>query len=412
SLATCRVDTFAAEHPTYDGRGVVVAVLDSGVEINAPGLQTLPDGSRKVIDVQDFTGEGDLFYVRTEPGPSEGEAILRDEQDRPVVVRLPAFAQGQETFYTWFQEEQFENSDIADFDDDGRVATTIPILIAQEAIGGLPQFVALFDRNQNRDFGDETALADYRLRQDHLLLDRPKPEAQRPQISIAVNLFPAERRLSLHFDDGGHGTHVAGIAAGYRLGGQPTFMGVAPGAHVISCKIGNNQLSGGSTTPGSKLEAFRYAARYAREHDVPVVINLSYGIGSEREGASSIDRGLEQVLRENPLLTVCTSAGNSGPGLSTVGTPAAAPSAIAVGALLPAETARDGRGMLLPGDAVAIFSSRGGEVLKPDIATPGYATSSVPLWNRGGDLWQGTSMASPYAAGLCARLISGVLQER
>ena len=38
-----------------------------------------------------------------------------------------------------------------------------------------------------------------------------------------------------------------------------------PGAEVISLKIGDNRLSGGATTDGSKLAAVKWAAAWARQ---------------------------------------------------------------------------------------------------------------------------------------------------
>ena len=213
------------------------------------------------------------------------------------------------------------------------------------------------------------------------------------------------------FDNGAHGTHVAGIAAGYRINNQDGFDGVAPGAKVIGLKIGtrrpgqperNRELQEGNQVRGP------VRPRAQRAGGVQSLVRRRFG---DRRATPTSTSCSTRCCARIPYLVFCTSAGNAGPGLSTVGTPAAATEAISVAALMAADTGRDVAGYTMDAAVVTPFSSRGGELDKPDLATPGWSTSTVPRWTRSGDFWSGTSMASPYAAGLCATLISHALHE-
>ncbi|MCG3136940.1 MAG: hypothetical protein HJJLKODD_00778 [Phycisphaerae bacterium] len=414
SLSTCGVDKFHKENPEVDGRGVVIAVLDTGVDMGVPGLTVTPDGQPKVIDVQDFTGEGDVALSEISYDVQRDKLVRNDNENNPVEYGFtPANKQPAGTRF-WFgllPESRFANSEVTDPNNNGQTSDDYAILVMVPPGAADDQAVVYVDTNCNRDWSDEKALLNYHVKQDTFQFAREKKESQFALLTCAVNVFLSDKKVILHFDDGGHGTHVAGIAAGYRINNQPNFHGVAPGAKVISLKIGNNTYSGGATVTASKKKAFEYAAEYARKHNVPVVCNLSYGIGSERDGHSDIDTFLDKLLRENPNLVVFTSAGNEGPGLSSVGTPAAAPAAITIAALLAADSARDVMSVQMEGPQLALFSSRGGELAKPDIAVPGYATSTVPRWNRRGDFWRGTSMASPYACGMGAVMVSAAVKQ-
>src|SRR4051812_18208909 len=46
---------FRAAHPTWDGRGVKVGILDSGVTLDHPSLQTTTTGAPKIIDWVTYT---------------------------------------------------------------------------------------------------------------------------------------------------------------------------------------------------------------------------------------------------------------------------------------------------------------------------------------------------------------------
>ncbi|XP_037496438.1 tripeptidyl-peptidase 2-like [Jatropha curcas] len=53
-------DRFIDAHPEFGGRGVVIAIFDSGVDPAAAGLQLTSDGKPKILDVIDCTGSGDI----------------------------------------------------------------------------------------------------------------------------------------------------------------------------------------------------------------------------------------------------------------------------------------------------------------------------------------------------------------
>jgi hypothetical protein len=156
------------------------------------------------------------------------------------------------------------------------------------------------------------------------------------------------------------------------------------------------------------IRAIDYAINFAAHRRLPLVLNMSFGVGNEREGAARIDQMIDSVLTRHPDVVFTISAGNDGPGLSTMGFPGSATRALTIGAVYPlvfAGPAPAGRT-----DPIADFSSRGGELAKPDLAAPGLAYSTVPKWNTGSEQKGGTSMASPHAAGLAALLISALVQ--
>ena len=268
-------------------------------------------------------------------------------------------------------------------------------------------WVAFLDTNLDGSFEDEMPLHDYRQGREMIALGR-KP------ISIVANFSESPDSapvLDLFFDTSGHGTHVAGIAAGYNLFDVAGFTGVAPGAQIIGLKIANN-ARGGVTVHGSMMRAIDYAARYAAQRNLPLVLNMSFGVGNEHEGRAVIDSIVDAFLLAHPEAVFTISAGNDGPGWSTLGFPGSADFAISVGATYPGVFAAAPQpGVPAARDVLGWFSSRGGELAKPDIVTPGVAFSSVPRWDTGNEIKGGTSMSSPHAAGLAACLVSALAQE-
>jgi tripeptidyl-peptidase-2 len=396
-LKSTGVDVFRAAHPTYDGRGVLIAILDSGVDPAVPGLIATSTGAPKVIELRDFSGEGRIALTEF-PAPTDS-----DMRGAARIGRLT-------TATTWyrgtFRELPLGRPPASDVNGNGRNTDQFPVVVVKASDG----WVAFLDTNLDGSFEDEMPLHDYRQGRETIALGK-KPltiVANFSEVEGAAGTAPV---LDLYFDTSGHGTHVAGIAAGYNLYNISGFHGVAPGAQIMGLKIANN-ARGGVTVHGSMLRAIDYAARYAAQRNLPLVLNMSFGVGNEHEGRAVIDSIVDAFLLTHPDAVFAISAGNDGPGLSTLGFPGSADLALSVGASYPGVFAQPPQPGVPPArDVLGWFSSRGGELAKPDIVTPGVAYSTVPRWNTGGEIKGGTSMSAPHASGLAACLASALVQE-
>lgn len=119
-----------------------------------------------------------------------------------------------------------------------------------------------------------------------------------------------------HQDDAvGHGTHVAGIAAGdgsVAGNGQPvgTFVGMAPEADIIV--VANRASSEIFGDSAETLDAISYIFDKATALGKPVVINLSQGDNlGPHDGTSLLEQGIDNLLGA-PGRAMVKSAGNEG----------------------------------------------------------------------------------------------------
>jgi tripeptidyl-peptidase-2 len=393
------VDAFRQLHPTYDGRGVIIAVLDGGIDAGVPGLITTSTGAAKILDLRDFSGEG---RIALEPAHFTGDSIRIRGQLLRGMSRVTSLAVAGSVYTGVVSERAMGELPAADLNGNGEAEDQLPVVVARASDG----WFLMADTDGDGTLANQRPVHDYL--QGHETFGWSTHGRMTP-MTIAVNFAAGPGgapALDLFFDGDGHGSHVAGIAAGHELYGVTGFDGVAPGAQVIGLKISRDAIGGISVT-GSMFHAMDYAIRFARARGLPLVMNMSYGVGNEVEGSARIDAIVDSVLAANPGVVFTISAGNDGPGLSTLGFPGSATRPITVGATYPAA--------FLPEPPVstflAYFSSRGGELAKPDLVAPGFAYSTVPRWDIGDEQKEGTSMASPYACGLAARLVSGLAQE-
>ena len=399
---------FIEKNPQNNGKDVVIIILDTGVDMGVPGLQKLPDGEVKVIDAQDFSGEGDVYFDKAEFGEENNEKFVSAPGNLKLYHYDKLTLQPVDSiFYIGvLHEDKFKNSVIPDINNNGKEDDDFGFIVFKSKEG----WVAYIDLDGDGNLDDEQPVWNYKIKHQAIQFRGRDKKLNKNLATFAINIFPDEKRINFHYDGSSHGTHVAGIAAGYQLNGQKGLNGIAPGAKIISLKIGDCTLAGGATTTGSMLEAYEYGIEFAKKYDGPVVFNMSFGIGSEIEGQASMEFTLDEMLLENEKVLFCVSAGNEGPGISSVGLPAAANYVLSVGALNSKESARDVYGANIDQDKVFVFSSRGGELNKPDILTPGSASSTVPPFSTRENKW-GTSMASPQATGAVALLMSAAYHD-
>jgi tripeptidyl-peptidase II len=408
-LASTGVDRFLRAHPEFDGRGVLIGILDTGVDPGIPGLTTTTTGSPKVLDLRDFSGEGVVPLTQVTPA---GDSVDVAGHRLGGFGRVAALNTSGPYYAGTIAEIPLGEPPAADLNGNGQVSDTLPVIVVRAPDG----WVLLADTDGDRSLAGERPIHDYLAGRE---LFGWAPRGSTTKVDIAAN-FADERgapRLDLYFDTGSHGSHVSGIAAGHDIYGVPGFNGVAPGAQLLGLKIANS-AQGGISTTGSMLRGLDYAIRFAEARHLPLVLNLSFGVGNELEGQARIDRIVDSVLAKHPTVVLAISAGNDGPGLSTIGFPGSASRAMSVGATLPGTFLPPRQGTSGAGagaqssDLLAYFSARGGEVARPDLVTPGVAYSTVPRWRAGDEVAQGTSMAAPHATGLAALLVSAMAQEK
>ncbi len=398
------VDSFRLAYPDFDGRNVLIAILDSGLDPNLPGFSATTTGFRKILDLRDFSGEGRVALEQIEPGPNG--VVEVQGHTLGGFGRVARIAAGP--FYGGiFREIDLGAAPAADVNGNGHVGDEFALVVGRASDG----WVVVTDTDGDGTLDDERPVRDFLVGSETFTYRSGL--ADRGPMTIAVNFSQQDERprLDLFLDNSGHGSHVAGIAAGHDMFGIEGFDGVAPGAQLLGLKISNNARGGISVT-GSMVRAMNYAADFAARRALPLVLNMSFGVGNELEGSAAIDSLINDFALKHPDVLFVISAGNDGPGISSLGFPGSSDYAISVCALFPGVFARPPQPGVPPEkDVMGWWSARGGEVGKPDVCAPGVAFSNVPSWQTGEEISGGTSMAAPQVAGLAALLLSGARQN-
>ncbi|XP_024992283.1 tripeptidyl-peptidase 2 isoform X2 [Cynara cardunculus var. scolymus] len=454
-------DRFIEAHPEFDGRGVVIAIFDSGVDPAAAGLQVTSDGKPKVLDVIDCTGSGDIdvaTVVKADAngcihGASGASLIINPSWKNPsgdwhvgykliyelltdtLISRLK-----KERKKKWDEKNQEAIAEavkqVEEFDQKQRKVDEMKLKRIREDLQDRVDYL----KKQAESYDDKGPVIDAVVWHDgevwRVALDTQSleddPKCGRLADFVPLTNYKIERKygifskldactfvanvynegtiLSIVTDSSPHGTHVAGIATAFHPK-EPLLNGVAPGAQVISCKIGDSRL--GSMETGTGLTRALIAVV---EHKCDL-INMSYGESTMLPDYGRFVELVDEVVNKYRVVFV-SSAGNNGPALTTVGAPGGTTSSIiGVGAYVSPAMAAGAHALVEapPEGLEYTWSSRGPTAdgdLGVYVSAPGGAVAPVPTWTlQRRMLMNGTSMSSPSACGGVALVISAMKAE-
>lgn len=113
------------------------------------------------------------------------------------------------------------------------------------------------------------------------------------------------------FDYNGHGTAVAGVAAGNGRASSGVQIGAAPEASLIVVKLGRTGNEAFARTT-EIMRALKYIVDKARELNMPVSINISYGTNNgPHDGNTLFEAYIDSVAQEWKT-SISVATGNEG----------------------------------------------------------------------------------------------------
>ncbi len=441
---------------SVDGSQVKIGITDTGLTLNHPTFLSKKDKSKnRIFYLKDFTKEGRVYFnpkakfevssPATTGDTGGGEEDLLVNAEVLLTPKLPTMPLGDRLVQVnglkikvspelkvlltnpaskaklgVLSESAFQSdAEAVDINANGSQDDNLFMILVP---GATPEDdVVYLDKTGTGDFRNSKPLGNWNkthseisVKNEKIGFDLKSDELPKQDGSGTVTVRSAS---VVGFDPGNHGSHVAGIAAGSKtISNDPDdtlARGVAPEAEILLNRVCAN--NGGCNAAAAFIDL---VVKGGAE-----VVNMSLGgLNPYNDGY-----GVEEVMI-NRLITLYNvmfviSAGNSGPGRQTVGSPSVARLSLSVGASASRELIQRQYGW--PGlgaseipdeDFVLFFSSRGPTAaggFKPNLVAPGTELSSIQLNSAQGaraglDVYWGTSMAAPTATGAYALFLDAV----
>jgi hypothetical protein len=394
------VGRWLTDHPTYDGRGVTIALLESAT----PSFTDASLAPAKALDGRAIAKIAGIVNaidpsVADDSRVSLDTAVDADKTWTRIGARTYVLPHpGRYRFGT------------LDVPGGGNVIQRFAI-VEDEATHDV-----WIDANGDASFQDETALADVNARFDPRLLTLSHP--RKGEVSFVMARGDRPHVVHIYLGKGSHQTMTISVAAGSRTE-DGLASGVAPGARVLLVRT-----NGSEPSLAGVVEGFITAAQ---RPDVDV-IGSSVGVTALPDTAADFVGTLMTRVIETYRKPIVVGAANTSQMLASA--KALGPVLSVGGVLSPATYGALYGGRALEQVIVHPMAAAGPSLdgaIKPDVVAPMERLAADLPWNAGIDAAPRTaprhrippgyqvscctSATSPYAAGVVALLISAARQS-
>ncbi|KAK2573431.1 Tripeptidyl-peptidase 2 [Acropora cervicornis] len=384
-------DRFLSKYPEHDGRGIVIAIFDTGVDpgaVDASGSGDVDTSTvceptegcltgltgRKLKIPDDWDNPSGKFFIGVKTAYSLFPTKLKERRTKERREKLwdplhrVCSAETTRRFEQWDTEHPNPSEQEKLIKEDLQAQVEMLANLDKNYCDTGPVFDcvvfhdghtwrACVDTSECGDLASCTLLSSYRETGQYATF------GEEDLYNYSINVYEEGKILSI-------------VANG----------GIAPGAQILSVKIGDTRLQT-METGTAMIRGLIAVHQYKCD-----LINMSYGEASHWPNSGRILELMNELVNKHKVIFV-SSAG--------------------VGAYVSPDMMAAEYSMLekLPGNQYT-WSSRGPTTdgsLGVNISAPGGAIAAVPNWTlRGTQLMNGTSMSSPNACGGIALLLSAL----